>query len=654
MTLSRQLALLLVALLLLAFAGTFLISLHNARDYLEQQLRSHAEDAATYLGLSISSRSAAADRATITSMADALFDRGYYHSIRVENLQGEVLVSRTRQLQDSGVPDWFVSRFSLDAPGGEAALMSGWVQQGRVIVHSHPGYAHAQLWATAMDSLQLFLLLAVSALLVGSLVLRRLLRPLKQVEAQANAICQREFPVLEPLPSLRDMRRIVEAMNRMSGRVGQMLDDLERRASDLRGQAYQHPVTGLPNRRYFNDLLVDQIGSAEEFSRGALMLIELKDFKRYNETHGYPAGDELLREVAGRLSQLETRWPRSQVAHLAGAGFALLVRECSEARAEVLAEQLVALLSGLDSDGRFGLADAGHVGVAYFDGRQSAGDLLAEADTALRMAQAEGANGWSMRRSRAGADQDRPRGASEWRRFIQDALDTGSLQLQFQPVVSVPERRLLHREVLVRLPQSLVGPSNGALMPAALFMPQAENLEMSGAIDRAVIGRLLERLQDEASQETRYAINISAHSLSAEGFLDWLDETLSLHRAQANRLIFELPEYGVLQERVLAQMLAERVSAWGARVSVDHVGRSFGSFSYLRALKVDCLKIDGSFLRSLEQNRDNRFFVQALTEIAHGLEIEVIAEAVETENTWNLLAGLGVDGAQGFHTGRPE
>lgn len=654
MTLSRQLALLIVALLLLAFAGTFLISLHNARDYLEQQLRTHAEDAATYLGLSISSRSAAGDRATITSMTDALFDRGYYRSIRVENQQGEVLVERTRPLRGSRVPSWFVSRFPLEAPGGEAALMAGWVQQGRVIVHSHPGYAYAQLWATAMDTLQLFLLLAAGALLIGSLVLRRLLRPLKLVEAQANAICEREFPILEPLPSLQDMRRIVEAMNRMSGRVGQMLDDMERLASDLRGHAYQHPVTGLPNRRYFNDLLIDQIGSAEEFSRGALMLIELKGFKRFNETHGYPAGDELLRQVADRLSRLEASWPRSQVAHLSGAGFALLVRECSEARAEVLAEQLVAMLAGLDSEGRLDLADAGHVGVAYFDGGQSAEALLSEADTALRMAQAEGANGWSMRRSGTRRDQDRSRGATEWRRFIQEALDSGLLQLQFQPVVSVPERRLLHHEVLVRLPQSLDEPASGGLMPAALFMPQAENLEMSGSIDRAVISRLLERLEDEAGQESRYAINLSIHSLSGAGFIDWLGEALSRHRSEAGRLIFELPEYGVLQERELAQTLAERVSACGARVSVDHVGRSFGPLSYLRALKVDSLKIDGSFMRSLEQNRDNRFFVQALTEIAHGLEIEVIAEAVETETIWDLLAGLGVDGAQGYHIGRPE
>lgn len=653
MTLSRQLTLLITALLLLAFAGTFLISVQNARDYLQKQLHTHAEDAATYLGLSISSQLAAGDQAMVTSMTDALFDRGYYRSIRIENLRGEVLVERILPLKSGGVPAWFIDHFSLAAPSGEAVVMAGWVQQGRVIVRSHPGYAYGQLWATVVETLQWFLLTALIALSVGALLLRQVLRPLKQVESQANAICEREFPALAPLPRIRDMRRIVKAMNRMSGRVEQMLDELERLASGLRAQAYQHPVTGLPNRRYFNDLLEDQVSSAEEFSRGALMLIELKEFKQYNEIHGYQAGDELLREAGSRLLQLEASWPRSQVAHLSGAYFAILIRECDEAQAERLAGQLSALLSGLYGSGLLDLPDAGHIGVAYYDGRQGASDLLSEADTALRMAQSRGANCWHMR-GNTQPQTDPVRGAAGWRDFIQRALALRQIRLLFQPVVSTLDRHLLHQEVLVRLPQTLQDPEGAALMPAALFMPQAESLGLSEMIDKAVIRLLLEQLQETTDQETRYAINLSPHSLSADGFLDWLEQTLVAHRSEAQRFIFELPEYAVLSNIEAVRDLVERVSRFSAQVSIDHFGRSFGSLSYLRSLKVHCLKIDGSFMRSIEQSRDNQFFVQALAEIAHGLGLEVIAEAIESESAWRLLPELHVDGGQGFYIGRAE
>ncbi|MDF1528397.1 MAG: LapD/MoxY N-terminal periplasmic domain-containing protein, partial [Sedimenticola sp.] len=340
MTLSKQLVVLIVALLLLAFAGTFLISVHNTRDYLEKQLAFHAQDAATSLGLSISPHLAENDIATVTSMTDAIFDRGFYRVIRVEDMQGKPLVDRVLPIQIEGVPDWFIEQLPLTTPEGEAMLMSGWLQSGRVIVKSHPGYAYNQLWQTIAGTLRWFLVSAVIALLVGVLLLRRVLSPLRSVEEQANAICNREFPILEKLPRTTDMRRIVEAMNRMSGKVRQMLDELERLAAGLRRQAYQHPVTGLANKRFFMDSLANQINSSEEFSSGALCLVQLKHFKQYNDTHGYKAGDELLQEAARQLEMVARQWQRSQIAHLTGADFAFLVQECSEQQAVELAEQL--------------------------------------------------------------------------------------------------------------------------------------------------------------------------------------------------------------------------------------------------------------------------------------------------------------------------
>ncbi|MCW8947595.1 MAG: diguanylate cyclase, partial [Sedimenticola sp.] len=489
MTLSKQLVVLIVVLLLLVFAGTFLISVHNTRDYLEKQLAFHAQDAATSLGLSISPHLAENDIATVTSMTDAIFDRGFYRVIRVEDMQGKPLVDRVLPIQIEGVPDWFIEQLPLTTPEGEAMLMSGWLQSGRVIVKSHPGYAYNQLWQTIAGTLRWFLVSAVIALLVGVLLLRRVLSPLRSVEEQANAICNREFPILEKLPRTTDMRRIVEAMNRMSGKVRQMLDELERLAAGLRRQAYQHPVTGLANKRFFMDSLANQINSSEEFSSGALCLVQLKHFKQYNDTHGYKAGDELLQEAARQLEMVARQWQRSQIAHLTGADFAFMVQECSEQQAVELAEQLSAALAGLYGTGKLDDPDVGHVGVGYFDGSQTAPTLLSEADMALRMAQTNGANGWHLTRS-SEIDQSQVRGALEWREFIVEALERNRVKLQFQPVVTCANETLMHREVLVRIPENLDSPDQGVLLSAGLFMPQAESLGMTADIDKSVISQV--------------------------------------------------------------------------------------------------------------------------------------------------------------------
>ncbi len=653
MTLSKQLVVLIAALLLLAFLGTFLVTVHNTRDYLEQQLASHAQDTATSLSLSISPYLGEMDLATIASMTDAIFDRGFYRSIRVEDIQGRPLIGRELPVRLEGVPDWFIDMLPLVTPEGASVLMDGWMQRGKVVVNSHPGYAYRQLWQNSVDTLRWFLVCAGVSLFIGVLLLKRVLRPLRSVEEQANAICNREFPVLEPLPGTPDIRRIVEAMNRMSNRVGQMLDELERLAAGFRRQAYQHPVTGLANKRFFMDLLANQIHSPEAFSRGVLCLVQLNDFKHINEVQGYPAADNLLKTVAKSLEAIANQWPGSQLAHLTGADFALLVETDGDEQITRLAGQLAATLAGLHAASQLDSPDVGHIGIGYFDGRLSAQELLAEADTALHIARNKGANAWYLRRpDDRGSGQ--MLGAMQWQEFIRQALEHDRIQLQYQPVIACTDRRLLHQEVLVRILQDPDEPGSARLLAAGLFLPQVASPALAVDIDKAVIAQLLRHLRDRPGDQTRYAVNLSLHSIAAEGFMTWMSGQLAGHREYAPRLIFELPEYGVVAAIDRVKRLLELVAGFGAKLSIDHFGRSFNSLAYLRSLQIDCLKIDGSFMRSIETSNDNQFFVQTLAQIAHGLEIVVIAEGIETELAWKLLPTLHVDGAQGYFTGSPE
>jgi len=651
MTLSKQLVALVVALLLLVFAGTFLISVHNTRDYLQRQMESHAQDAATSLGLSISPYLADGDIATVTSMTDAIFDRGYYRLVRVEDMHGKPLVDRILPVQTEGVPNWFISRLPLVTPEGESTLMSGWLQAGKVRVMSHPGFAYSQLWQTVLGTFRWFLFSAAIVLFIGILMLKRVLGPLKQVEMQANAICNREFPILEKLPRTKDLRKIVEAMNRMSQKVGQMLDELERLASGLRQKAYQHPVTGLANKPYFLDTLSHLVDSKEHFQQGAIYLVQLKNFRAYNEKNGYQAGDDLLKGMAHILAQSVEMLPKHQIAHLAGADFAVLVEDCSKAEAGALGERLAAAMVGLYGAGVIQEPDAGHVGIAYYDGGQKVSELLSEADMALRDAQSKGANQWVLYQPNE-QSQQQARGASEWRTFIGEALERDKIKLQFQDVVSVAERRLMHQEVFVRLPEDL-NDSSSSLMTAGTFMPQAESLGMTAEIDRVVISRVLDLLQAAESGEKTYAVNISPPSLKDQSFIPWLEQQLAARSDVTGRVVFEMAEYGAVSLSEEVNQLVAVIERCGASFALDHFGRSFNSLAYLRAFRAAYLKIDGSFMRSLDEDGDNRYFVQALADIAHGLEIEVIAESVESEAVWGQLQSLDLDGGQGYFIGKP-
>ncbi len=648
MTLSRQLVMLLAVLLLLVFAGTFFISVQNSRAYLEVQLKSHAQDAATSLGLSVSPHMIDNDLATTTSMVDAIFDRGYYKSIKVEDIQGRVLVNRVLSVQVKDVPAWFIEHLPLETPTGEALVMAGWRQAGRVLVQSHPGFAYQQLWENITETLGWFLMSALAVIGFGLVLLRVVLSPLKEIEWQADAICNREFPILKRVPRTRDLRRIVEAMNRLSARLQTMLSEHENLAAKLRKQAYQHPVSGLANKPHFMAMLNNRIESPEVCSHALLALIQLRDLKGYNHKYGYAAGDELLCQMATVLHDIAADIPRHALAHLSGGDFALLAEDYSVAEGEALGQQISDALAGLNRDKIEQPSDNGHVGIACFDGGQSASRLLIEADKALRSAQSKGANSYALFTSEA-AGKEVVRSASEWRAFIQQALTDNRVALHLQPVYSCPEKELLHHEVLVRL----VSDGTEQLLVAGKFMPMAEHLGLSAEIDKAVIRQALQLLAVQADPDLRLAINISPSSLQTAGFSDWLEKTLWEDQQRARQLIFELPEYGAVAMLDQVHELIKRASRCGSQVALDHFGCGFSSFAYLHSLKISYLKVDGSYLSRIDEDSDHRFFIQALTDIAHGLEMKVIAEAVESDAIWQSLQSLNVDGAQGYSLGRP-
>jgi diguanylate cyclase (GGDEF)-like protein len=649
MSLSRQLLLIILALFLAIFAGTFTISVNNTRHFLAVQLQTHAQDTATSLGLSLSPHMQRQDLPTMERMVDAINDRGYYRSIRVESIDGLMLMERSSSVQFEGVPAWFVDLVRLETPTARAVIMSGWKQAGWVYVSSHPGYAYAELWRNTMQSFWLFMASALTALLLGLIALRHILTPLQAVEQQADAICRQEYPVQKKLPRARELRRMVEAMNRMAGKIKNSFDAQALQVERLRQQAYQDSVTALGNRRYFNDQLDHLTRSGEEFHAGGLLLISLHDFKGFNERNSYQAGDSLLKGTAEVISELAQAFPGAVEARIGGADFALLITEATKDELDQLAGRLSRSLLQLRASGLADRDEIAHIGVAAYQPDGSGDELMSRADMALRTSQSQGPNTWY--RYREPDIRQAARGAGEWKDLLSRVVGDRNVQLFSQPVVAIgaPDAPELHREVLLRIPGE-----GGGLLPASAFMPMAEQLGFARELDKLAITKLIERLSRDVSEAGSFAINVSSNSLHDARFRDWLCEQARAYPALAERLMFEFAECAVLRDLQVARQLLGQLKAVGCRCNIDHFGRGFASFGYLCSLPLHSVKVDGAFIRNIENDPDNRFFIQELSRTLHGIDLLVIAENVETEVQRSTLLELGVDGVQGFLTGKPE
>jgi diguanylate cyclase (GGDEF)-like protein len=649
MTLYRQLALFIVLIFAAAFIGTITISTRNLQQFLIDQLASHAQDTATSLGLSLSQPMQNNDLPVMYSMVDAIFDRGYYNSIVVEPVNGERLVERSNTADTSGVPGWLARHIKLEIPQGDALVMSGWKQAGTVTVTSHPGHAYRELWKNMVDTFWLFFLSAITMLLLGLAGIHLLLKPLRQVEKQAEAICNREYAIQDKLPRTRELRVMVKAMNRLAQKVNEIFAKHSSMTSRLREQAFKDPVTGLGNRHYFNRQLRNLIESPEEPANGVVLLIELDHMDEINTTSGYQAGDRLLAR-AGELFTARIRDRNNcYCARISGAGFGVVAVDVSDTEADELATALASDLLQLQIENLVTRTDVGSIGAAMWQPGDKVSDVLADADNALQTARSSGENAWSRHISTADR-QTTPRGAHAWQAHLKQAIQDGQVTLFAQDVLGrgTSDDKLLHREVLLRTRDT-----DGGLLPAGVFMPMAERMGLATQLDRMTVTRVLEQMAG-ATEPARYAINLSPAALSEPDFRAWLCTFLDRHPEHASRLLFELPEYGVLKDMDSARKFIGQLQETGCDCGIDHFGRSLGSFGYLRSIGARYLKIDGSYTRDIDRDADNRFFVKALIDTAHSIDIQVIAEAVETAAEREALEILNVDGIQGYLAGKPE
>ncbi len=646
MTLHRQMLLIILILFSCMSVGTFTVSINNTRQYLMRQLESHAQDAATSLGLSLSPHMN--DPATVNAMVDAIFDRGYYQEIAIASVDGKQMIKRVNPVRIKGVPDWFIALIPLKTPQADALIVDGWIESGRVRVSSHPGLAYDELWRTAVDTFYWYLGSAIISLGLSLALLRLVMQPLRAVEEQAEAICRRSYPIQSIIPRTRELRKVVLAMNKMSLRVKQMFEEQSAITDVLRDQAHLDPVTGIGNRRYFDKQMDHLTQSQEEFFWGALLLLRLHDFKKFNDVYGYNEGDNLLRRIAEMIRSVCQDKGECIVARLGGAEFAIIMPYDSPGAVSMLAQDLSEQLMLL-SEAWVVNSRPGYIGAALFSG-QSAAELLSHADQALHTAQDEGKCGWSLYKHKPWVEGF-PDDLNDWRKYLEMAIVNNLYILHFQPVYSVSSKstEIIFREIFLRLKGD-----SGNLLVAGLFMPMAEKIGLARDLDMLVIKAALYHMRKESNIDNIYAINITTTSMRDAKFVAWLCEQLTLFPQCAKRLIFEIPEYGILHDVPAAKSFSKSLHSYGSKLSIDQFGRSFSSFAYLNSINPTYIKLDGSFVRNINLDKDNQFLVQALTRTAHEIDIKVIALNVESNDEQAILTAMRVDGVQGYFIGKPE
>ncbi|MCC6296823.1 MAG: EAL domain-containing protein [Pseudomonadales bacterium] len=647
MTLFRQLLLAVMALMLLLYGVNGALSLSSTRALVDDQMAVHAADAATALAVAVSQGGAGQDPALLEALFNALSDSGYYQRVEWIGDDGKSRLLREFAVAAPEVPGWFVRLIQLPDHVGRAEVMAGWNRAGEVVVVSHPGQAYRQLWTLAGRQLFWFTLATALFCAVGFLALRQLLAPLGRVVAQADAIRERRFVVQERLPRARELRSLVEAMNRMVVRLEQLFSGQAELIAELRQAAASDAVTGLANRADFDARLQALVADGGGARQGMVAILALDGLARVNDRYGRGEGNGLLRALGAELRAALEPYPEALLARRQGAEFAVFVAEVTAAEADALAADLVRRAAAVPFAHRADLPLRLRLGYTLGDAVGHGANLLEQAGRALAQITAAAAPNWCRYDAvEEGAPPLVSRTGTDWACIIQRLLDQRGLQLLCQPTVAVPGREPIGCELYSRMAAPIADAASG---PAAL-LPMVERVGQAAAYDRLV----LELLSARPPDYPRWTVNVSLQSLRSSDWLRWLEEFLGEHRAVAERLVFELPERAFIAFPELVSEFQRRVARHGCGLGVDHFGLETSNFAYLGSLPLAHVKLHRSLAQDLHRRRDGQFYVKSLAQLVHSREIALIVEGIETEADWAALASLNADGAQGFFLGRPQ
>lgn len=450
----------------------------------------------------------------------------------------------------------------------------------------------------------------------------------------------------------------VDPLGRPLGAVGFMRDISDRKAAEeqIRSLAYFDSLTGLPNRR----LLLDRLGQALIASNrsrryGALLMLDLDDFKTLNDTRGHDAGDRLLAEVAERLIAVLREC--DTVARLGGDEYMVLLEDLSEQQAtaandaELVAEKIRAALSAPYAirRGEAGYRCTSSIGVTLFRGHADAMDtLLKQADVALYQAKNAGRNAVRFFNP---AMQTAIASRNALESALRRALRQDELQLHFQPQID-QHGRCIGVEALLRWNR----PGHGPLYPMQ-FIPLAEETGLILHLGQWVVSRACDQLKAwETSERTRslqLSINVSARQLHQSELVAQVDECLTRSGVNPARLKLELTESAFLANADQVDAHMQQLRALGVGFSLDDFGTGYSSLSYLKRLPFDQLKIDKTFVRDITTDPNDAAIVSAILAVSRSLDLEIVAEGVETEAQRDFLLQNGCRTFQGYLFGRP-
>ena len=632
MTLFKQIALILSILLITILTTVLNLNFQSANESVQDRLYEDAKNTASSLSLSLGS--ANGDISMMSTMINANFDSGNYHHISLVDVDNELLYERKSESEQLDVPEWFSSITIIEAPIASANVSAGWSQVGILNVQSDVTYAYRQLYTILKGLLISFSIIAFVGLIVLNLLLVAILKPLTEVQKQAEAVMRNEFIIQEKIPYTKEFRDVVLGMNNMVSKVKAMFDKGNRELQRQKELEYIDPTTKLKNRKYLIDKLPEYLKVDAVSKSGISMMISFTGIIEANEVLGHKKVDELFNDIADLFRNETEDFEDVIIARMNGTEFSILIPDCQSMQGLVLGEAI--LRDSMFIIKRYELdAQATHlsIGLYEYNYTQSIGEVLSHSDNALAQAKFKE---WNIHLSKADESVE-VMGKDAWRELLLDVIKRNNFKFVSWSVVNALTKKVIHNVLSLNIKVD-----KETTYYYGQFMAPANQVGLSDDIYQTVLNMIF-KTPDSSFENETYSLRLPYEYLLNNDTYDEMKKLFSMYALTLPfRLIIEIPDKLASKNSELVQDYKRLFERYQIEMGIfEFIGES-EDYQYLQDLRPIYIKGEPNyFITQSEQT------LSALRLITDSLGISLIATGVMSMETLEQLKNKEIHIVQG-------
>jgi len=632
MTLFRQIALIVSILLITILTTVLNLNFQAANVSVQDRLYEDAKNTASSLSLSLGS--ANGDLSMMSTMINANFDSGNYHYISLVDVDDELLYERKSESEQLDVPEWFSNFVNIEAPVASANVSAGWSQVGILNVQSDVTYAYKALYSILKGLLISFSIIAVVGLIVLNLLLVVILKPLREVQKQAEAVMRNKFIIQKSIPYTKEFRDVVLGMNNMVSKVKAMFDKGNRELQHQKELEYIDQTTKLRNRKYLIDKLPEYL-KVDAVSKGGInMMIALSGVIEANEALGHRKVDELFNDIADIFREQTEDFEDVIIARMNGTEFSIFIPDCESMHGLMIAEAILTNSQFVMKKYELNASETFlSIGLYEYKHTQNIGELLSHSDNALAQAKFKE---WNIHLAKA-EESVEVMGKDAWRAILLDVIKRNNFKFVSWSVVNAKTKKIIHNVLSLNMKVD-----EDTTYYFGQFMAPANQVGLSDDIYKNVLDMMFKTPDSNLENET-YSLRLPYEYLKQSGTYDRMKALFSVYALTLPfRLIIEIPDKLASQNSELVQDYKRLFERYQIEMGIfEFIGES-KDYQYLQDLRPVYIKGEPSYF--ISQNEQS---LSALRLITDSLGISLIATGVMNIDTLEQLEAKDIHIVQG-------